>query len=226
MTPHAPKITRYNPEVMTIQHQAQMENLRQFFEDLSVDWDDRQPAGRDQLLHELLAPYDPFFSQCRSILEVGTGTGALIPVLRERYPDTNLVSMDIAHRMLTKAGARQPGTALIQADIHHLPIAPGQFDGLICHNAFPHFWWMQEALVEMKKVLRAPGHLLIFHDISREHVNAVHQKAHNPIIHDDILPEGLRLAKMLKSTGFLPLQITDQNDRYIIYAKIIQSHQS
>lgn len=208
---------------MTIQHQAQMENLRQFFEELSVEWDDHQPADRDLLLHKLLAPYDPFFSQCRSILEVGTGTGALIPILRQRYPNTNLVSMDIAYRMLTKAGNRQPGSSLIQADIHHLPITAGQFDGLICHNALPHFWWMQDALTEMKKVLRTPGHLLIFHDISREQVNAVHQNAHNPIIHDDLLPEGLRLAKMLKSTGFLPLQVTDQNDRYIIYAKIQQT---
>ncbi|MBG0771161.1 MAG: class I SAM-dependent methyltransferase, partial [Anaerolineaceae bacterium] len=115
---------------MTIQQQTQMETLRQFFEDLSVEWDDRQPTGRDQLLHDLLAPYDPFFSQCRSILEVGTGTGALIPILRQRYPETNFVSLDIAHHMLTKAGKRQPDACLIQADIHHLPLAAGQFDGL------------------------------------------------------------------------------------------------
>ena len=206
---------------MTIQQQTQMETLRQFFEDLSVEWDDHQPAGRDQLLKDLLAPYDPFFSQCHTILEVGTGTGALIPILHERYPETQLVSLDIAHQMLTRAGKRQPDAALIQADIHHLPLAAGQFDGLICHNAFPHFWWMETALNEMRRSLRAPSHLLIFHDISREHVNAIHQRTRNPIVHADLLPEGLRLAKMLKSTGFLPLQVTDLDDRYIIYAKAI-----
>ena len=205
---------------MTIQQQTQMDSFRQFFEDLSVEWDARQPEGRDQLLHDLLAPYDPFFSQCRTILEVGTGTGALIPILQQRYPDAKVVSLDIAHKMLTKAGKRQPEADLIQADIHHLPLATGGFDALICHNAFPHFWWMDQALTEMKRALKAPGHLLIFHDISREHVNAVHQRAHNPIIHDDLLPEGLRLAKLLKSTGFLPLQVTDLSDRYIIYAKL------
>lgn len=198
-----------------------MEPLRQFFEDLSSEWDDHQPAGREQLLHDLLAPYDPFFSECRAILEVGTGTGALIPILHQRYPQAALTSLDFAHKMLTKAGGRQTGAALIQADIHHLPLAPTQFDGLICHNAFPHFWWMMEAIKEMKRVLQAPGHLLIFHDISRKHVNAVHQQASNPVIHEDLLPEGLRLAKMLKSNGFLPLQVTDLEDRYIIYAKLI-----
>lgn len=197
-----------------------MESLRQFFEDLSIEWDDRQPAGRDQLLHDLLAPYDPFFSQCRTILEVGTGTGALIPILRHRYPAANVVSLDFAHHMLTKAEKRQPDAALIQADIHQLPLVSGQFDGLICHNALPHFWWMEEALAEMKRALRAPGHLLIFHDISRDHVNAVHQRARNPIVHGDLLPEGLRLAKMLKTTGLIPLQVTDLSDRYIIYAKL------
>jgi len=208
---------------MTIQNHAQMEDFRQFFEDLSVEWDAHQPAGRDQLLHDLLAPYDPFFSQCRTLLEVGTGTGALIPILHQRYPDTKVVSLDIAHKMLTKAGTHHPQAALIQADIHHLPLVTGYFEGLICHNALPHFWWIEQALSEMKRSLKAPGHLLIFHDISREHVNAVHQGAHNPIIHEDLLPEGLRLAKMLKSAGFLPLQVTDLNDRYIIYAKATTS---
>ena len=207
---------------MTIQQQTQMETLRQFFEDLSVEWDDHQPAGRDQLLNDLLAPYDPFFSQCRTILEVGTGTGALIPILRERYPETKLVSLDIAHQMLTRAGKRQPDAALIQADIHHLPLAAGHFDGLICHNAFPHFWWMETALNEMRRSLRAPGHLLIF---PRYQPGACQRGpstgTRNPIVHDDLLPEGLRLAKMLKSTGFLPLQVTDLEDRYIIYAKAI-----
>ena len=204
---------------MNNQHETQMGDLRQFFEDLSFEWDDHQPAGRDQLLHDLLAPYDPFFGQCHSILEVGTGTGALIPILRQRYPKANLLSLDFAHNMLKRASIRKSNTDLVQADIHHLPLAPDRFDGLICHNAFPHFWWMMAAIKEMKRVLHTPGHLLIFHDISREHVNAVHQKARNPIIHADLLPEGLRLAKMLKAAGFLPLQVTDRDDRYIIYAK-------
>lgn len=205
---------------MTQQH-AKMESLRQFFEDLSVEWDDHQPTGREQLLHDLLAPYDPFFSECHSILEVGTGTGALIPILRQRYPQAVLASLDFAHKMLKRANKRQNGAVLMQADIHHLPLAPNQFDGLICHNAFPHFWWKMEAIKEMKRVLQAPGHLLIFHDISREKVNAVHQQASNPIIHEDLLPEGLRLAKMLKSIGLLPLQVADLEDRYIIYAKLM-----
>ena len=199
-----------------------MENLRHFFEGLSVEWDAHQPEGREQRLQDLLAPYDPFFSPCRSILEVGTGTGALIPILRERYPQADLVSLDLAHQMLARASQRRPDATLVQADIHHLPLAADQFDGLICHNAFPHFWQMELALAEMKRALTPTGQLLIFHDISREHVNAVHKNARNPIIHDDLLPEGLKLAKQLNAAGFLPLQVTDMNDRYIIYAKFVR----
>lgn len=206
---------------MTQQH-AQMLELRHFFEALSTEWDAHQPEGRDQLLQDLLAPYDPFFGACRSILEVGTGTGALISILRERYPQASLVSLDLAHQMLVRAACRRPGAALVQADIHHLPLLPGRFDGLICHNAFPHFWQMDVALAEMKRALSPSGHLLILHDISREHVNAVHQHARNPIIQDDLLPEGLKLAKRLKAAGLLPLQVTDLNDRYIIYAKAVR----
>jgi CsoR family transcriptional regulator, copper-sensing transcriptional repressor len=196
-----------------------LDSLRLFFENLAIEWDASQPPNRDDVLARLIAPFDNQLRASSSILEVGTGTGALIPILKARYPSSHLVSMDLAHRMLSKAQSRVPGAALVQADAHHPPFVDQSFDAIVCHNAFPHFWWPETALSAFHRMLVPGGIFLILHDLSREKVNSIHGTAKNPIIHNDLLPTGQTLAKTLEKMKFSPLLVEDRSDRYIIYAK-------
>ncbi len=197
-----------------------MDSLRLFFENLALEWDSSQPPNREQVLSNLVAPFDSPLCTCSTILEVGTGTGALIPILKKRYPASHLVSVDLAHRMLSKAESRVPGSALVQADAHQLPFPDQVFDAIVCHNAFPHFWWPEVALRMFRRVLNPEGVFLILHDLSRSEVNQIHGTAKNPIIHKDLLPDGQSLARTMESIGFSPLLVEDYSDRYVIYAKL------
>ena len=76
-----------------------MNPLRTFFEDLAGRWDAQQPADRLEVLSQLLAPFAVMLDAAGVILEVGTGTGALIPCLKERAPAARLVSIDLAYDM-------------------------------------------------------------------------------------------------------------------------------
>lgn len=193
--------------------------VQQFFENLALDWDESQPVNREQIIHNLLTNFDEKIRLHRSILEIGTGTGALIPILGERYPSAKVTSIDIAHNMLTRAKKRAPNAYLIQCDVHQMPFVNETFDIAICHNCFPHFCQQSFALLEIKRTLINQGELLILHDISREHVNQVHQKAQNSVIHDHILPEAKTLVKRLEQTGFSTKALHDSSDYFIIYAK-------
>jgi trans-aconitate methyltransferase len=82
--------------------------LRAFFEDLAERWDAQQPPDRQEVLHRLLGPFAAELGAAQAILEVGSGTGALIPYLRERAPAARLVSIDLAHAMLWRARRRCP----------------------------------------------------------------------------------------------------------------------
>ena len=116
-----------------------MDSLRLFFEGAASDWDSHQPPNRTELLERALAPFDPYFSACESILEVGTGTGALLPVLSRRYPAARLCSIDLARAMLCQAQKRPGAGAVAQCDVHALPFRNRAFSAVICHNSFPHF---------------------------------------------------------------------------------------
>jgi ubiquinone/menaquinone biosynthesis C-methylase UbiE len=193
-----------------------MNDLRAFFEDLAGRWDEQQSAGRHQVLRELLAPFAAELGAARAILEVGSGTGALIPCLRERAPMARLVSIDLAHAMLWRARRRCPAAALVQADVHRLPFTrwAGAFDLAVCHNSFPHFADMPAALRELARVLRPGGYLLILHDLSRAQVNAIHSGAGAPIEHD-LLPPGTETRRMLVRAGFIDAYVEDTEDHYV-----------
>jgi ubiquinone/menaquinone biosynthesis C-methylase UbiE len=197
---------------------------RAFFESLADEWDANQPPGRVEVLRRMLAPFETELRVAESILEVGTGTGALIPRLQERAPNARIVSIDLAQAMLSHARQRCPDSSLVQCDVHRLPFPSGSielgFTWVICHNSFPHFVHPPAALDDLARVLCRDGHLLIVHDLSREQVNAIHQGMQDSVVHNDLLPRGVELARMLEDHGFEVLHFEDSARRYAMHARI------
>jgi demethylmenaquinone methyltransferase/2-methoxy-6-polyprenyl-1,4-benzoquinol methylase len=191
-----------------------MGDLRAHFEDLAVRWDSLQPPDRGEVLRRLLAPFAPLLGASRSILEVGTGTGALIPCLRERAPGAHVVSVDLAGEMLRRARQRCPAAAVVQADAHRPPFATAAFDLVVCHNSFPHFADKPAALSGLARALQPGGHLLILHDLSREKVNAIHSGG-GPAIQHDLLPPGEETEWMLARAGFVDVWVEDTDTHYV-----------
>jgi ubiquinone/menaquinone biosynthesis C-methylase UbiE len=190
-------------------------DLRAYFENLAGRWDDFQPPNRGEVLRRLLLPFAPLLTTSGAILEVGTGTGALIPCLRGWAPNACLVSIDLAGEMLRRARQRCPDATVVQADAHCPPFAAPYFDLVVCHNSFPHFADKPAALLSLARVLRPGGHLLILHDLSREKVNAIHSGG-GEAIQNDLLPPGKETGWMLMRAGFGDVQVEDTGEHYVV----------
>ena len=131
-----------------------MDELRAFFESIAAGWDAHQTPGRAAVLNRLLAPFSQVIENAKTILEVGTGTGALIPCLQDRAATAALVSIDLAGEMLKRARQRCPEAMVVQADVHHLPFVMPGFDLVVCHNSFPHFTDKPAALGSLLRALQ------------------------------------------------------------------------
>ena len=113
-----------------------------------------------------------------SILDVGCGTGGMLPHLRRFGP---VVGVDLSDRALSFAKRREPGH-LVQAGLPHLPFASGSFDLLTSFDVIYHQSVMDDAaaLSEMARLLRPGGKLLLrvpAHDWLRgSHDRAVHTR--------------------------------------------------
>ncbi|UXY16783.1 malonyl-ACP O-methyltransferase BioC [Chitiniphilus purpureus] len=109
------------------------------------------------------------------MLDAGCGTGYAGPMLRARYPDAQLIELDLAPGMLAIAREKQAGRGVrkwlqlferqraqqVCGDIERLPLADGSVD-LIWSNLTLQWCNVPDAaLAECRRVLR-PGGLLMF----------------------------------------------------------------
>lgn len=119
-----------------------------------------QRAVREQLLERLdLVALEP-----RCILEAGVATGASFGPLRARYPQAELIGVDMAANMLAlaRAEAARVGQArCLRADCHDLPLRAGCVDMAFSNLMLPWCHDPEAVLREFRRVL-ATGGLLTF----------------------------------------------------------------
>jgi ubiquinone/menaquinone biosynthesis C-methylase UbiE len=95
-----------------------------------------------------------------SILDVGCGNGGFLALMQSIAPI--LAGADLSPEMIKCAKARLGEAADLRvADSEHLPWAADQFDCLTCNFSFHHYPNPRQVLLEMRRVLKPGGHLVI-----------------------------------------------------------------
>jgi ubiquinone/menaquinone biosynthesis C-methylase UbiE len=100
------------------------------------------------------------------VVDLGCGTGQLTQRLIRRFPDANIVGVDLSDGMLTEAAGRlrQVGgddRPLVRADALQLPFAASSVDLVVCTESFHWYPDQASALAELARVLNPGGRLLI-----------------------------------------------------------------
>lgn len=98
--------------------------------------------------------------QPKRILDLATGSGDLALTLRKTCPTAKIFGADFCYPMLAEAKAKDVPD-LIQADGMRLPFADESFDALTVAFGLRNMESYPGALLEMSRVLRANGHLLV-----------------------------------------------------------------
>jgi len=120
--------------------------VRRQFDKLAPVWDEqRSPEGG--------APYEAALERVAEparALDVGTGTGRGAQAIKMRFPDAEVIGVDVAPAMVERARALAPELQFRVGDASSLPFDAGEFD-LVAHaNMIPF-------LDETKRVLRPGG---------------------------------------------------------------------
>ena len=96
----------------------------------------------------------------RRIADLATGTGDLALALQKKIPDAEIVGVDFLPEMLDLArrkGVRQ----IVLADAMNLPFGDASFDCVTIGFGLRNLENWAAALVEMSRVLKTNGHLLV-----------------------------------------------------------------
>lgn len=128
-------------------------------------------ARRYDLANHLLSGGADFFWRRRAakivaswqpgdVLDLATGSGDLAIAMQDRLPEAKIVAADFSPEMLEIARAKGVRNTTI-ADALQLPFENGSFDAVTVAFGLRNMADWDRALSEMRRVLRANGHLLI-----------------------------------------------------------------
>ncbi len=193
---------------------------REFFDRAAPDWDAQVSAETVARLREVLARVG--VEDGMSVLDVGTGTGVLVPLLLEHVGQRGrIVALDVSPRMLEVVRAKgfPTNVELVEADAASIPLPERSFDLEICNASFPHFPDKARALAEMARVLKPGGVLVIGHTSSREQVNRLHREIGGAVA-DDEIPDELEMHRLLAEAGFEQIGVRDERSLYLATARM------
>jgi ubiquinone/menaquinone biosynthesis C-methylase UbiE len=129
--------------------------MRRVFDTLAPQWDARRRPGSLAPLDAALAHVAP---PPRRALDLGTGTGIGALAIAARWPDVEVVGIDLSERMVDEARRKLPpplaGRVSFEAgDAASLPHADGSFDLVTLANMLPFF-------DELARVTAPDGHVV------------------------------------------------------------------
>jgi malonyl-CoA O-methyltransferase len=113
-------------------------------------------ATREGLLERL----EPLRVEARTILDLGSATGAAGRLLRKRFRRAHVVSLDFSLAMLEAARSKKSllsRASFVLADAEHLPFADGTFDLVVANQLLPWIPDPERLFTEVARVLRQGG---------------------------------------------------------------------
>ncbi|MCH5240456.1 MAG: class I SAM-dependent methyltransferase [Muribaculaceae bacterium] len=187
-----------------------------FFDKLAADWDNNEILSTPKKVEEILNFMD--IKPGMSILDLGTGTGVLIPYIADKIGETGRIcavdySKEMLKRAMQKFGKVKPTPEFRQLDFENDHIE-GEYDRIILYSVFPHLHSPIETLQWLKKVnLKEGGLIFIAFPTGPDFINNIHQERHSD---SEILPNATDLALYLKENGLNARAIVDTEQAYVV----------
>ncbi|HYH04750.1 MAG TPA: class I SAM-dependent methyltransferase [Bacillota bacterium] len=158
-----------------------------------------------------------------TVLDIGTGTGLLIPYIFE-YNPAKVVAIDLSVRMLQKLTEKfgnrfKPKLVTHCSDVHNWDLQDQFAEVAICNGVYPHFHDEQLALSQIFRVLRPGGVLAINHFNSKDFINLVHAGINHELICQDLLKPVAIVADTVRKVGFTISEVMDDETQYCLIAK-------
>ncbi len=206
----------------SIHHHEKMDyhqkEINAFFDHHATQWDSYTPEG-------ILEKVDPLLKNINIksdniILDIGCGTGVLVPYLWDRlHHKGTLIEIDISREMIRhgKMKFKQIPCYWLITDAHFLPLRDEVADTIICFSIFPHLINKKQAVKEHSRVLKKGGVWVVCHLRPSKEINEFHQNI-GGVVANHTIPDINEMELLLKNADLNLQYFQDNNDGYLLTA--------
>ena len=191
---------------------------KEFFDELADTWDDEthHDPAKLKLISGALR-----LSPGATVLDVGTGTGVMVPYLLEHVGKSGtIVAVDHSEKMIAVARRKfphevYPNVKFVVADVKRLPMRD-EYDGILCYSCFPHFRHPWATVEHLTAGLKRNGRLVIAHSESRDTINELHRGLGAL---DESLPPMDEMRRRMEDIGLWVVEHVDSDEMFMIVAE-------
>lgn len=192
---------------------------KSFFDELAQTWDDNEVLSTPETIRNILSLVN--IQEGQEVLDLGTGTGVLLPYIAERIGTTGRItavdySSEMLKRAINKFSRLNVPIEFLNIDFENENIE-GEYDRVVLYCVYPHLHTPVDTLKWLKKVnLKPDGTITIAFPCDNNFINNIHREKHS---HSDVLPTPYELAEFLKKEGLEAEVMADTPSAYVVTIK-------
>jgi len=192
---------------------AVAEHQRHRFNELVDVFDRPQPPEVMARLREVVASAE--LRPAAVVLDVGTGAGVLIPLIRSYQPAT-VLACDVAEKMLQRVQDKYPGVRTYHTDIASLDLAPTSVDAIFMNGMYGNIADKPAACRNAARLLGSGGRLVVSHPEGRAFVDQLRES--NDLFVES-LPTKEGFEALLEPLGLEVITYRDELKIYLMVAR-------
>ena len=187
----------------------------EFFDMLAPEWDNNEVRSTPQRINHILDLIS--IDRGMDILDLGTGTGVLVPYLSQRVGvDGKIVGVDLSDGMLEIAKRKYVSlnnVEFLKIDFEE-QIIPGNYDIVLLYSVYPHLHYPKDTIDWLFKInIKPGGKIIIAFPSDEKFINEIH---HSRGADSDCLPGAYELSKTICGWGYDAKVVEDSEDAYVI----------
>jgi len=149
-----------------------------------------------------------------TVLDVGSGTGILIPIIKRYRPDC-IHACDLSEAMLEQLRKNYPYVNTIMADVRDLTLPEGSIDAAFLNACYPNIVDKAGAFSNLSRMMKAKGRIVISHPLGKSFILSLKETVPFPL---DEFPKKPEADVLFKPFGLKIETFLDERNLYILVA--------
>ncbi|UOW66614.1 class I SAM-dependent methyltransferase [Paraclostridium bifermentans] len=193
-------------------------NQVEFFNQIAKEWDSIIEVNEEKI-NTLLSKLN--ITDNSKVLDIGTGTGVLIPFLKSLNPNGYIKGVDISSEMLNVAREKFRNIEKVSFELVDVEndVINETYDSIVLYSMFPHLKDKTNTIKKLvEKNLGKSGQLIIAHSNSRAFLNHMHKEKNECVSEDRLIPV-IEQRCLFEKAGLKVVDAFEDNEIYYLVIK-------